>query len=410
MTCNGGPLLDGRCPVCSHSVAVPFFEGGDQPLAILAWPESSQEAKGLRRYPLNYVMCPQCTHVWNRSFSPETLPYEKQPNLMFNDGDIWQGHLSVIREEVIAELPPNPTVIEIGCGEGHFIKGIAQALDGGGRFIGFDPLSSLSSTVDLEFYGEYFSPELHVPKFEPDLLIMRHVLEHLTDQASLMEKLAWSATQLSKPVFFFAETPCIDKALATHRLVDFYQEHPSQFTTSSFAALMRRGGDSLTLDHGYDGEVVYALIELGVSEVTQQNAKVGSDFFHRAENSRLKIREHMERLIADGQTVAIWGGTGKAAAFMHYFDVDAKNFPLVVDSDPKKVGTYVPKTGQLIQYRDALKTVNVDVIIIPTRWRAKDILREIRREGIHVTKILVEEDGGLIELPNEPENQHKTSN
>ena len=173
---------------------------------------------------------------------------------------------------------------------------------------------------------------------------------------------------------------------------------------------MRRGGDSLTLDHGYDGEVVYALIELGVSEVTQQNAKVGSDFFHRAENSRLKIREHMERLIADGQTVAIWGGTGKAAAFMHYFDVDAKNFPLVVDSDPKKVGTYVPKTGQLIQYRDALKTVNVDVIIIPTRWRAKDILREIRREGIHVTKILVEEDGGLIELPNEPENQHKTSN
>jgi hypothetical protein len=103
-------------------------------------------------------------------------------------------------------------------------------------------------------------------------------------------------------------------------------------------------------------------------------------------------------LAKSGGIVAIWGGTGKAAAFIHQFDADASRFPLVVDSDSGKAGTFVPGIGQEIVHRDALKGMTIDAIIIPTQWRAMDIAAEMQREGIRPRKILIEHEGRLIDF------------
>ena len=124
-------------------------------------------------------------------------------------------------------------------------------------------------------------------------------------------------------------------------------------------------------------------------------------FAQRAELNRSKIRGQLDVLAASGVRVAIWGGTGKAAAFIHQFNADAARFPLVVDSDPDKAGTFVPGTGQEILFRDALREVAVDVVIIPTQWRAKDIVAEMKREGISPGKVLIEHGGQLIDFVSE---------
>ena len=46
-----------------------------------------------------------------------------------------------------------------------------------------------------------------------------------------------------------------------------------------------------------------------------------------------------------------------------------------------------------ILFRDVLKTMQIDVVIIPTQWRAKDIACEMQREGIVAKRILVEHCG-----------------
>ena len=348
------------------------------------------------RYPLNFMQCPRCSHVWNRSFTYEAIPYASSPNRMFNSGNIWQGHLKLTRDDAVSKLPLNPTVIDIGCGEGHFVRGIAESLGGKGRFLGFDPNSSRASGIGVEFHARYFNPMNDIPAFAPDLLIMRHVLEHLTDPAAFMDQLAWGASRLGKTVLFFAETPRIDNALSSRRLVDFFYEHPSQFTTRSFQTLMEQGGNVLEINHGYEGEVVYGLVELGVPDTYQDTTNHAGAFFDQSIASRQTIQLQLKELIASGKRVAIWGGTGKAAAFIHFFDVNAENFPLVVDSDMDKVGTFVPKTGQAIQFRDVLKTTPVDVVVIPAQWRAKDIVAEMEREKIYIDQVLIEHDGALI--------------
>lgn len=390
-------LVAARCPVCNHTIAAPFFNGGEQTLATLAWPGSQVEAQTLPRYHLDFVQCPACSHVWNRSFRYDAIPYQNNPNRMFNRGGIWRGHLADSRDVLLTRLPASPTVVEIGCGEGHFIRGLAEARPAG-RYVGFDPNASPETGQGVEFYPRLFDPLVDMATFTPDAVVIRHVLEHLTEPAALLEPLAWSAAALGKPCWLFAEVPCIDRVFETGRLADFFYEHISHFTTDSFRTLMRRAGEIETSSHGYNGEVVYGLVRLEVSGTRQQQATQSAAFAASAQANRAAIARQLDELVASGQRVAIWGGTGKAAAFIHHFGADAKRFPLVVDSDPDKVGTFVPGSGQEIQFRDALKSTPVDVVIIPTQWRAKDIVAEMAREGIQANRVLIEHDGRLADF------------
>ncbi|CAD6522978.1 class I SAM-dependent methyltransferase [Paraburkholderia sabiae] len=394
MTCD---LIEAVCPVCSNTVAARFFPAGEQTLATLAWPDSAHAAQALPRHAQDFVQCPSCTHVWNHRFEYDAIPYQSNPNRMFNNGSIWKGHLAQTRDLVLSRLPDAPNVVEIGCGEGHFVRGLAQSRPAG-RFIGFDPNATPETGLGVEFHPRLFEPLADMNAFKPDAVVIRHVLEHLTEPARLLEALAWGAMSAGNDCWLFAEVPCIDRVFETHRLADFFYEHVSHFTTESFRTLMSRAGEIVTLDHGYDGEVVYALVKLAVPAKARSRAEAAARFAARTVESRATIAQQLSQLSASGQRVAIWGGTGKAAAFIHHFGADAERFPLVVDSDPGKVGTFVPGTGQRIEFRDVLKQTDVDVIVIPTQWRARDIIAEMTREGIAMKSVMIEHDGGLVDF------------
>lgn len=384
------------CPICHFTLSSPFFDGEAGPLATLGWPKSKSEAQQMARMPLDYVQCPRCSHVWNKSFSYEAIPYQNNPNRMFNHGSIWQGHLATTRDLLTANLPKAPTIIDIGCGEGHFIRGLSTEFFGNGRFIGFDPNTTTESGLGVEFYPRYFEPLKDIADFNPNLIIMRHVLEHLTDPAAFIEKLAWATAQNKIKILFFAEMPCIDRVIETSRLVDFFYEHPSQFTTQSFQTLMERGGRIIELSHGYNHEVIYALVDLGFKNEYLKNAEASYSFLKSTGKCKNTITDELRKLACSGKSIVIWGGTGKSAAFINYYGATADLFPLVVDSDPDKVGTFVPGTGQKIQFRDILKGKYIDIVIIPTQWRAKDIASEIEREKIKIGEVMIEHNGRLI--------------
>jgi hypothetical protein len=384
------------CPICNYSIVTTLFNGGYHPLATLGWPTNSKEAREMQTFPQNYVQCPKCTHVWNHSFVYDAIPYQNNPNRMFNTGSIWKGHLAYTRNLVLSLLPETPTVIDIGCGEGHFVRGLAEVCNYQGRFIGFDPNTTSKTGAGLEFYPRYFEPLIDTTDFAPDIVVMRHVLEHLTQPTIFLEQLAWSAAISKKNTWLFAEVPCIDRVFETFRLADFFYEHPSQFTSESFRKLMEKAGEITEFAHGYDGEVVYSLVRLTTPKIQLENAIRTTNFLHQSYNSRTSISKQLNDLAKSDQRVAIWGGTGKAAAFIHQYNVDSQRFPLVVDSDPDKIGTFVPETGQEIIFRDILKSSPVDIVIIPTQWRAKDILTEMNREGIVAKLILIEHKGQLI--------------
>ena len=390
-------LVSATCPACGHHVAAPFYSGR-QPLATLGWPRTAEQALGMELLPLDFVGCTACGHVFNASFDYAKVPYSEMPNLMFNRGGLWSRFLGEVAAEILRRLPEKPVVVEIGYGDGTFLSTLASGCPEG-RFLGFDPHGAVApdgSRLDLR--RELFEPGIHLAQLQPDLIISRHVMEHLSDPLGFIQHMALAAACLERSPLMYLEVPCIDRARATGRTEDFYYEHNSHFTTASFYRMLDRSGAHLeTLGHGYDSEVVYAFVRLDARTELIRNGLEALQFRAQAERSRERIMGQLAALHASGKRVAFWGGTGKSAAFLNAHSVDRERFPYVVDSDIAKAGTYVPGTGQLIQFRDQLRSEPVEVIVIPCQWRAADIVREMEGHGIGCESILIDYQGELTD-------------
>jgi hypothetical protein len=308
-----------------------------------------------------------------------------------------------VRDEILARVPATPVVVGGGHGDGHVLEALAEARPGG-RYIGFDPHGRTESRHPaLELRGTPFVAGRDVPDLRPDLIVSRHVLEHLMNPLGFVQAVSFAAACATIQPALYLEVPCIDRALETGRTFDFYYEHNSHFTTASLMRMLSRCGVvEQRIGHGYHREVVYAFVRVGRGRAQVEHAQVARRFRGEALAASAVIRRQLDALAASGRSVAIWGGTGKAAAFIAQAGADAGRFPIVVDSDADKVGTFVPGTGQPIRSRDWLSTHPVDVVVIPSHWRARDIVREMATARITYETVLIEFRGRLVDYLTEP--------
>jgi hypothetical protein len=338
---------------------------------------------------MNFHMCLKCGHVFNVDFDVARIPYEEDSNLMYNSGSGWDTHI----ENMVQLLRGGynawgKTLIDIGAGDGLLLDYInQQSLDDGvgTRCIAFEPGIEADSCqqAGLETYMDYFIPERDMALFKPDILICRHVIEHMENPRKFITEIAYWAHETQCLPVFLAEVPCIEKALKQGRTSDFLYEHVSNFTVRSFLALFETCG-WVTHDFfmAYNQEVV---IWVGRPD---PRAFITPQF----NLNREAIRDIVRYLQASRDSVAFWGGTGKGAAFLNACEITDGR---VIDSDDRKVGRYVPGTGQLIEHAGSLRVNPVDTVVITTRWRAADIYAEIKRDYPCVKEVLIV-DGDFI--------------
>ena len=136
------------CLACGYSLATSMFSD-KQPLSTIGWPENKKEAESMQKLELEFVRCIDCGHVYNLAFKYDNVPYTEKPNLMFNSGKNWSGFIKSILEKIIHKLPANPTVIEVGYGDGSFLLELANTI-GKGNFSGFDPHGAYKNLSNVE--------------------------------------------------------------------------------------------------------------------------------------------------------------------------------------------------------------------------------------------------------------------
>lgn len=379
------------CLACGSPLLSKIYNPEPQPLAALNLPKSAQEAHRATRFPMDFRMCLICGHVFNVDFDCAKIPYAEDSNLMYNSGSKWQTHIDGIVDMLEEYKVFDGTCIDIGCGDGQFFQRVLKRHPDA-SLIGFEPGVDADKISSFQVIRDYFIPERDL-WYNPSLITCRHVLEHMENPRAFLSDLAfWSSSYTANALFFF-EVPCINVAIKDCRLSDFLYEHVSNFTCYSFELLFRLSGfQPLKVTTAYNNEVLLGFFKLG--NMLQPHKQLSGNFTAGVKFIRSKVYEQMHRLVSE-HSVALWGGTGKSAAFINLFELDDETFKLVVDSDKNKIGRFVPGTGQLIQSPDVLLETPVDVIVITTPWRTEDILMDIELRGIEVNKVFVLKQGAL---------------
>jgi len=379
-----------NCIVCGNKRYFPVFNPGPQPLSALNLPITAPGARNALRYPMNFVECACCSHVYNTDFNYALIPYGEDSNLMYNSGSGWVLHLQHVISMLMRfrgrwELG---NVIDIGCGDGQFFSLLKSKMPQA-KCIGFEPGIDASKIDDFWVERDYFIPERDLKRFRPLLLVCRHVLEHMAQPRDFVSEISYWAGEYDLKTMVLFEVPCIDKALRLGRMSDFLYEHVSNFTRSSFRQLFDISGFlPLEIEVCYNDEVLVGTFECDVNRIKYYHNSAR----HFKDISNLVLKSVAKKLASIPSPIYFWGGTGKSAAFLNVFKIYS---PFVVDSDKHKVGRHVPGTGQEIKSVNWLLNQSPGTIVITTPWRAHDIVREIQQCGVPYKQILVLWKDGL---------------
>lgn len=389
-----------NCIVCGSKITHKIFNAGPQPLAALNLPKSAEAAKNAIRFPMNFHLCAFCGHVFNVNFNYAQIPYAEDSNLMYNSGSGWQDHMqSLINKlHMYKERWIDGIAIDIGCGDGQFFSRLLGTMPQA-SCIGYEPGIEADKIKDFTVIRDYFVPERDLERFRPTLLVCRHVVEHLENPREFLADIAYWSSKYNLNPIVLVEVPCFDNSLALGRVSDFLYEHVSNFTSNSFQTLFAVSGYSKLEVSRYYGEEVIAGFFSPNSVPLHFNCDAAKAFGINVYDSILNMKQRLQELKMTDWLV-FWGGTGKGAAFLNMYNINASDFPIVVDSDSHKIGKFVPGTGQEIQSPDILKDTDSATIVITTPWRAKDIKLDIERRGLKYKRLLVLRGGMLCDYTN----------
>ncbi len=361
------------CPVCRSSDLQDIVKIPQIPvLANVLW-DRREDALTARCDDVRLAFCAACGHVFNQSFDPAMLDYDVQYENSLHFSPRFQAYASWLANYLINHHDlRGKTLVEVGSGKGEFLRLLCEL--GGNVGTGFDP--SYEPTPEerhtaISFVKEPFS-ERHA-EYPADLILSRHVLEHLDQPAAFVQTLR-RAIKDNKRTVVYTEVPNLGYILRDSAIWDIIYEHYSYFGASSLTALFTGNGfNILNMQEAYEGQFIFVeAIARDASRpapnipFAQSVEALQAQVSRFGERSREKIdhwRERLTQMAADGKRVVVWGAGSKGISFLNYTQAgDAVQY--IVDINPRKRNKYVTGAGQQIVPPDFLKEYRPDAVIL----------------------------------------------
>jgi len=383
---------EGVCTVCGATDLLDFFELNRIPTQDgVLWP-TREDARNAPRGDISLSLCLNCGYVGNRSFEPDLVRFINY-NISLEHSPVYQSFIRSLATRLIERYNlREKTVLEVGCGNGYFLKTICAL--GRNKGVGFDPSyvdvsGSGASSQDILFIKDYYSERY--AQYHGDLVCCRQVIDHLGSPKAFLKMVRrLIGERLGTSVYF--EVPNPERTLQEFVPWNVGYEHGSWFFPESFRLLFESSGfDVREVTPCHDREY------LGIEAVPAATIHLGTERRPNSEISRLADQfktlsqrfretvsawqERLQRMESDGKRVIPWGAGGRAIYFLSVFNVQ-QLMPYVVDINPGRTGKYLPGTAQQVVPPEFLIEYKPDVVIITNPTYQFEIREHARRLGI----------------------------
>lgn len=381
-------VVSPSCIVCgSHDAASLIDLGVTVPVLCNVLHDTRSEALAAPSGWVSLFACHACGHVWNTAFDETLVDYGQRYENSLHFSPTFQGFV----QELVAELVDDfgvrdGTVVEVGCGKGDFLAMLCRV--GGNSGIGFDPSYAGHQDPDagrgLFVVAEPF-PEVAQRLFA-DLVVTRHVLEHVADPLSFLRALTESVSQDGHPLQYH-EVPNGQYLLERVALWDVIYEHPSHFTPRSLRLLLGSAGLEVDRMSASFGDQYLSAVCRGGRSVRAEPSSNGTDdalvsrFAARSHDLMDSIDSSLGTALDAGSQVALWGVGSKGVTFLNVVE-RASEIHHVIDVNPRKHGRFVPLTGHRVDAPEALVGADVDLVLVMNLLYVEEVRATLRAAGV----------------------------
>ena len=337
-----------------------------------------------RPVPFDLYQCADCGLVQ----APESLESTYYDDyLMSTTFSIQlQNYLDGLVDEIVTQYQlQDATVLDVGCGDGAFMLPFVKRNI---NVVGIEPSERSRESADqrgLTVYPGYVAPGVNIPGGPFTAFVSRQVLEHVTDISGFLTGIR---ENLAPGAIGIIEIPRLEKALEDNRFYDFFPDHVNYFTLDTLSTTLKlHGFEVLDLRKTMYDEYNVAVVQL------RQPHK-----FDAIVQQRIDLVDQIETVFANshaqGQRTAIWGSGAKGLSIMTAMNTD--NLDLVVDSDPNKIGRYIPANQYCIHEPTELVSSNIDVVVISAIAYQTIIINKLRDMG-YSGRVYLIDNLGLVE-------------
>ncbi|HMJ33090.1 MAG TPA: class I SAM-dependent methyltransferase [Baekduia sp.] len=151
----------------------------------------------------------------------------------------YRRHLRWFADQVAGAWPATAAVLEVGCGDGLLLD--LLGVHGFADRTGVDPGRAAGRRAPGEIVGGYFPDALDAaaPDRRYDLIVLRHVLEHIETPVAFAAALA---QRLAPGGEVWIEVPDLDATLERELWSNLYQLHCNYFDAATLDALAGTAG------------------------------------------------------------------------------------------------------------------------------------------------------------------------
>lgn len=379
-----------KCRVCEEYSVVELINFFDQPIVHKL--ETIKDAD-YRTYPFIVGHCLTCNFVGlTKPIDPEIL-YENYFTV-----SAWknQPHVSRLIELIthISNAKLDQKILEIGCNDGSFLQSLKSS--GFSDIQGIEPTKDsydLAVSKDIVVEHDFF-PNKNIKQDHYDLVISRHVLEHITDLKSFF--LGVNLCLKDNGVLII-EIP--DSENSFHKLdYALWEEHVNYFTYNTVKLLLNKNGFEV---------IHYEKTLFSGVAITLFAQKVDYEFdilIDKSETSLINsykekfpiFKKLLHEFIKDKKEISIYGCGARSCNFVNFLGLDmitsfvddqeekqnkfvpGCNIPIVPWSDEFNskyffLGVNSENEAKLIQKRNLIETNLISILPpsknLPTFWR-----------------------------------------
>lgn len=343
------------CPVCDSADTHAFADRQDVAVHQNLLLDSAAQARGIGRGRLQMRCCAACGFVFNASFDDALMRYGAQYDNAQHFSPSFLDYIEDLVRHLVEERGvTGKRVVEVGCGQGGFLRRLVEPPAWNNTGWGFDPAYvGPPQVLDGRLRFEQRLYDETAAEVAADVVVCRHVIEHVPSPVDLLRSVRRALANSPDASVYF-ETPCVAWILDNEVLWDLFYEHCSLFTTDSLSLAFRRAGfDVREARHVFGGQ--YLWLEATPSQAPDSAAPDGGTDMLRSAQAfgELEVRQRqrwIDRLgsLAASGGVALWGAGAKGVTFANLVDPDATRIACVVDVNPGKQGHFLPGTGHPI--------------------------------------------------------------